>query len=57
MDTSTEKIQTSIRLTREAVQLREALAKALGIDKTGVIELAIRELARAHGVSVKRPRK
>jgi hypothetical protein len=51
------KIQTSIRLTPEAVQLRDLLSKKLGIDGTAVLEVAIRELARREGITVKPPRK
>jgi hypothetical protein len=52
-----DKLQTSIRLTPEAAQLRDELAKKLGIDKTAVIEIALRELALKHGVSIKPTRK
>lgn len=37
---------TSIRLSAEAERLRAQLASALGVNKTAVLELAIRELAR-----------
>ena len=40
-----KKIQTSIRMSEEASRLREALSLELGLSKSAVFELAIRELA------------
>lgn len=37
---------TNIRLTEDAKKLLSLLAQKLGLSQTGVIELAIRELAR-----------
>ncbi len=45
-----EKSSTSIRLSPEAEKLRTKLAAKLGINKTAVIELALREFAEKHGV-------
>lgn len=45
-----KKSPTSIRLSDEAERLRDALTIALGVGKTSVIELALRELAKRHGV-------
>lgn len=41
---------TSIRLSAEAVRLRDLLSENLGINATDVLELAIRELAKKNGV-------
>jgi len=45
-----KKTQTSIRLTQEAIRLRELLALRLGVSLTDVIELAIRELAKRENI-------
>jgi ribosomal protein L20A (L18A) len=45
-----EKKNTSIRISADGERLRAALAKVLGINKTAVIELALRELAARHGI-------
>jgi predicted transcriptional regulator len=37
---------TTVRLTQEAVDLLELLAADLGVSQTGVIEQAIREMAK-----------
>lgn len=37
---------TNIRLTQDAKNLLTLLAQKLGLSRTGVIELAIRELAK-----------
>lgn len=47
----TDKLATSFRLTREALRLLFDLAKSLGISQAGVLELAIREMAKKKGVS------
>lgn len=44
------KTQTSVRLTQEAIRLRELLAAELGVSLTAVIELAIRELAKRENI-------
>jgi hypothetical protein len=44
---------TSIRLTAEARELRIALAQKLGLNASAVLELAIRKLADAEGVTLK----
>lgn len=44
------KKSTSFRLTEDALALIEALAKSLGIDKSSVVEIAVRKLASAEGV-------
>jgi len=36
---------TSLRISEEAYRLREWLAQELGVNRTAVIELAIREMA------------
>lgn len=41
---------TSIRISADGERLRAALAKLLGVNKTAVIEIALRELAAKHGV-------
>lgn len=48
------KSPTSIRLSADAEQLRDAIAERLGVSKTAVLELAIRELAKAQRVTLKR---
>jgi hypothetical protein len=47
------KIATSIRLSPEAMELRRSLSALLGIDQTAVVELALRKLAQAEGISTK----
>ena len=42
---SMDKKLTSLRISDEAYTLREQLAQELGVNRTAVIELAIRELA------------
>jgi hypothetical protein len=44
---------TSIRLSPDAIELRRALSAKLGIDQTAIVELAIRRLAEAEGISTK----
>ena len=41
---------TSIRISEEASRLRDLLAHKLGISKSAVLELAIRELAKRENV-------
>jgi hypothetical protein len=45
-----DKKSTSIRLSANAERLRKQLAALLGVNKTAVIEIALRELAAKHGV-------
>jgi predicted DNA-binding protein len=45
-----DKKNTSIRLSAEGERLRRLLAKALGVNKTAVIEIALRDLAAKNGV-------
>ena len=48
----TDKISTSYRLSDDARALIDALAKQLGVSKTDVLEIAIRKLAQAEGVTL-----
>lgn len=45
-----EKKNTSIRLSANAERLRVALATLLGVNKSAVVEIALRELAAKYGV-------
>jgi len=45
-----KKYPFSFRLTDRAQQLIDSLAYHLGVSKTAVIELAVRELARQEGL-------
>lgn len=47
------KTLTSIELSPGAIQLREAIAKKLGITKAAVIEMALRVLAEREGIKEK----
>jgi len=47
-----DKKQVGIKLSSDARKLREGLARKLGVDKTAVVELAIREKAARDGVTV-----
>jgi predicted DNA-binding protein len=40
------KLQTSIRISEEAKTLLEELSKKLGVSKTAIIELAVRDMAK-----------
>jgi len=44
------KLFTSLRLTEDAMRLRELLSEKLGVNLTAVIELAIRELAKREDI-------
>lgn len=44
----TPKVATSFRLTIDAARLLGLLAARLGIPRTAVVEVAIRDLARRH---------
>lgn len=48
---TTERKSTSIRLSAEAERLRAALAKLLGVNKTAIVEIALREMAQKYGVA------
>ncbi len=41
---------TSFRLSEKATNLQQRLSDALGISLTAILELAIRDLAKKHGV-------
>lgn len=41
-----------LRLSHEDEELRNALAKHLGVNRSSVIRLALRKLARAEGVPI-----
>jgi len=43
--------KTSIYVTKEANRLWEATAERMGVDKTAVLEMALREKAKNEGVS------
>lgn len=43
---SKNKSNTSVRLTPEATQLLQDLARKLGVSQTAIIEMAIRKLAQ-----------
>ena len=44
-------VNTSLRLSQTGETLRAKLAQLLGVTKTAVIELALREFAKKHGVT------
>jgi len=46
------KTGTSFRLSDTARELIESLTQKLGVSKTDVVEIAIRELAQSKGVQV-----
>lgn len=48
METQT-KLPRSYKLTEECLRLMAALAAKLGINQSAVIEMAVREYARAQG--------
>lgn len=45
-----KKIKTSFRLTGECQRLLKKLAESLGVSQTDVIEISVREKAKAEGV-------
>lgn len=47
---SRKTITLSIRLTDEAIRLRAALAEKLGLTLSGVVEVALRQMAKREGV-------
>jgi hypothetical protein len=46
----TEKM--SVRLSRDEVNLRDALSRHLGVDHAGVMRMALLKLAREEGIIV-----
>jgi hypothetical protein len=50
MPTLNVRKRTDLRLSVAALKLIETLAKQLGIGKTHVIELAVRQMAESKGV-------
>lgn len=44
------KIQTSFTLSPEALELLEKLAKEIGVSKTAVLEMVIREKAKERDI-------
>lgn len=47
------KLPRSYKLTEECLRLMALLAAKLGVNKSAVIELAVRDYARSQGVVVK----
>lgn len=45
-----ERKRTNIRLSVQALRLMAELAKSLGVGKSHVIELAVRDMAKKEGV-------
>lgn len=50
MDDEGAKVATSFRLTADVLRLLRAVGKKLGVPKTAVVEMAVREFARKHKV-------
>lgn len=46
----TEKVLTSVRMTKRAKQLIKLIARKNGITQTAVIELAIRQMAKSENL-------
>jgi hypothetical protein len=46
--------QKNLRLSDEGESLLVALASSLGVNQTAVMEMAIRRMARAEGVTVEK---
>ena len=44
-----KRVQTGIRLSEDGARLLDRMAKDMGITRTAVIELAIRQYAKAQG--------
>ena len=44
------KQKTSVSLSEDALALLEGLSRKLGLNKSGVLELAVRRMAEAEGV-------
>lgn len=43
--------QTSLRFTPEALELLKNAAQSLGVTQTAILEMAVREFARARGIT------
>lgn len=52
---STDKKKRSFTLSEEADRLLEATARKLGVSKTAILEIAIREKAERERVAVSHP--
>lgn len=52
LDYMTSKQSASYRLSDDARELIELLAKKIGVSKTDIIEIAVRELAQSKGVEL-----
>lgn len=50
----TARVRISFRVTPDAAALLKALARAMGISQTAVVEVLVREKAQQLGVSVPR---
>lgn len=48
----TDKTLTSYRLSDDARALIELLTKKMGVSKTDIVEMAVRELAESKGVQL-----
>jgi hypothetical protein len=44
----------AVRLTEEEAKIRDALARRLGIDASGVMRMALLRLAQAEGITLKK---
>jgi predicted transcriptional regulator len=49
------KVSTSVRLSQEANRLIELLGRELGVNRSGIMEMAIRTLARERGIQPASP--
>ncbi len=49
MNNRSTKKSVGVRLTKEAVELMQVMAKDKGLSQTSVMELAIREMAEREG--------
>ena len=55
MKKMSDKKSTSVRLSQEADDIRKAISEQQGISQSAVIEIALREYAKRHGVTVPKP--
>ena len=55
--TAPRKTPTSFRLSADAALLLWKLSGQLGVNRSAVLEMAIRELALRHAVTASRPRR
>ena len=46
------KTPISMRLSAEALELMEALGKKQGVNRTAIVEIAVRQMAEREGVKV-----